>query len=206
MISNLRGTNPLRTSLYPAEALIIRHPPVKAPRRSQPRPAGMAVLRSAPARPAEDGVGPPRGVAQLGRALRSGRRGPQFKSAHPDQARCRSSALPPGRRLPIANCGGCCYHAPPTGAVRRFFEQPRAPLDDLPAGRDAVMLHEQGPPRLSRAPALRVALASRPPDGSPPRPIDQGIPRSGNAVAVCKNFRRIGAWEESFPRKHTFCE
>ena len=30
-----------------------------------------------------------RGVAQPGSALRSGRRGPQFKSGHPDRNRCR---------------------------------------------------------------------------------------------------------------------
>ena len=43
----------------------------------------------------------PRGVAQLGRALRSGRRGPQFKSAHPDHTFRRSDRAISAPRLPI---------------------------------------------------------------------------------------------------------
>ena len=41
----------------------------------------MAINRS------PDGVVPIRGVAQPGRALRSGRRGRRFKSSHPDQVK-----------------------------------------------------------------------------------------------------------------------
>ena len=50
-------------------------------------------------------IRPARGVAQPGSALRSGRRGPQFESGHPDTHRAAQRSRGPG---PVSACGATC--------------------------------------------------------------------------------------------------
>ena len=140
--------------------------------RSAVRPA-FAVLP--PSRGLCD-TGRARGVAQPGSALRSGRRGPQFESGHPDDTRSRAPRLPsrPGvegshhvRRRPPAGGGRYC----PT-AVRQDARCPR-PLHMRLCGLCAVQaLTVLGPrpsPRLIRR--------------SPPRPDPAGRDRRRRAAA-----------------------
>ena len=97
-----------------------RHPLADA--RRSPRRRAWTTSRT-PARPsctatsdARLPLAAPRGVAQPGSALRSGRRGPEFESRHPDY-RAKGSRLSPGflaaRAMPLVGYGESAVSPPP---------------------------------------------------------------------------------------------
>ena len=100
-----------------------------------------------------------RGVAQPGSALRSGRRGPQFESGHPDLGSAGGRSRPPARSLSRPRAGaarprarGGCRTRPRAGdhCRRLLGERRREPADGRRSARRAA-----ASPRARRSPQSR---------------------------------------------------
>jgi hypothetical protein len=106
-----------------------------------------------------------RGVAQLGSALRSGRRGRGFKSRHPDQCQCRSAADHPTRATGLwIVCPSFVRGSEPERRNRGRRPQlargtPRTVADSSMRRSDGVSTHDD-PATPRREPACRQAGAS----------------------------------------------
>ena len=124
------GDDLLAARLRRPRHLPVRAGPVRLPPRGDPAhadPAAADLQRDRASRTAcADPPGYPlgsvrahqRGVAQLGSALRSGRRGRRFKSCHPD-------AESAGRRYPVACC--CAFFSRPQAGCPLERPAPGAP-------------------------------------------------------------------------------